>query len=120
MRAVKPRPSFVRREIQVLIRTFPSVFVTITRNIKTYLYGQQRMVPVTVFSGEVLVIPASGTVERYGLGQVENTQPQILVAGKRDIQQGDFVVMAGVVYQVEFAPAYFDGFMTLRLAQYQQ
>ena len=123
MRAIRPRRFYVQRDIQMLVRTFPSERVVITRGGEP-IYGEYGEIidwtAIPVFDGEALVIPADGSVADYGLGQVENKNPQILVPGTRDIQQGDFVVLADRRYQVEFEPNHWHGFVVVRLEQYQQ
>lgn len=123
MRAVKPRRWAVQRDIQMLIRTFPSEAIVIFRGVREY--GPLNQIvrwneTNIIFRGEALVIPATGTVADYGLGQVENMQPQILISGHRDIQQGDFVKLQGRKYQVEFAPNPWHAFTLVKLAQFQQ
>ncbi len=123
MRAVKPRRWAVQRDIQMLLRTFPSETITVFRGVRTYGgLGQITGWNETniVYRGEALVIPATGTVADYGLGQVENLQPQLLISGNRDIQQGDFVRLKGLKYQVEFQPNAWRAFLQVKLAQYQQ
>lgn len=120
-RIVKPRRFFVQRDVQMLVRAFPSESVTITRARRTYSSGgQQRLVYDPIFMGEALVVPATGDVQDFGLGQVENKHPKILIAGTRDIQQGDFVLLAGRRYQVMFEPNAWHGFTLLNLAQWEQ
>jgi len=123
MRAIKPRRWGVQRDIQMLIRTFPSEAIVVFRGKRTYGgLGQTTGWNEThiVYRGEALVIPATGTVASYGLGQVENLQPQLLVSGDRDIQQGDFVRLKGRKYQVEFQPNAWRAFLQIKLTQYQQ
>jgi len=107
----------------MLIRTFPSETISVFRGVRTYgslgqivLWNEANV----VFRGEALVIPADGSVADYGLGQVENLNPQLLIPGTRDIQQGDFVRYQNRKYQVEFAPNNWQGFLAIKLAQYQQ
>ena len=119
MRAVKPRRWAVQRDIQGLIRTFPSQTVVIFRG--TRIYGDLGEVlgfdQTIVYRGEALLIPATGTVADYGLGQVENLMPQLLVSGTRDIEQGDFVELEGRTYQVEFPPNAWHAFTQIKLKQ---
>lgn len=122
-RAKKPFRWFVQRDIQVLIRTFPSEWVSIYRGRRLSGNVGQNLgwgVGTLIYQGEALVIPADGSVADYGLGQVENKNPQILVSGTRAFEQGDFVELAGRKYQVEFEPNWWHGFSLLRLEQFQQ
>lgn len=120
-RAMRPRRFFVQRDIQMLVRTFPSETVTVQRGTRTYSAGgQQRWTYATIFFGEALVVPATGDVQDFGLGQVENKAPKILIPGTRDIRQGDFVILAGRTYQITFEPNWWHGFLLLTLAQWQQ
>ncbi len=122
MRAIKPRRWGVQRDIQMLIRTFPNETIVVTRGTRTYddLGSVMGWDYAIVYRGEALVIPATGTVADYGLGQVENVQPQLLVPGQRDIQQGDFVDLKGRTFQVEFPPNPWHAFTQIKLKQYEQ
>ncbi len=121
MRAVKLRPWQVQKQVQALIRSYGSTTAVIERARRTFSeLKQQRMVMDTVYRGEALFVPASGDVAIFGLGQVENKQPVLIVAGKRDIQQGDFVTHEKRRYQVEFEPTYFEAYTLLKLKQWEQ
>jgi hypothetical protein len=123
MRAIKPRRWFVQRDIQMLIRTFPSESIAVFRGVRTFgSLGQTVRWNETniVYRGEALVIPATGAVADYGLGQVENKNPQLLISGNRDIEQGDFVRYQNRKYQVEFEPNHWHAFLQITLAQFQQ
>lgn len=115
------RHSQVQQIMQALIRSFEGRVVVIERSRKTYnRLGQQVMGWGVVYRGEALVVPATGDVATYGLGQVENKTPVLLVAGKRDIKQGDFLTVESRRYQVEFDPTWFESFMVLKLKQWEQ
>lgn len=121
MRAVKPRQYMVQKQIQALIRTFEAKTVQIERARRTFnTLKQEVMAFDTVYRGEALIVPATGDVALYGLGQVESKNPVLLVAGKRDIRQGDYVTLDGRRYQVEFDPTWFQAAMILKLKQWEQ
>ena len=123
MRARRTPRWFVQRDIQMLVRTFPSETIVIRRGRRIFPgggLGQQKWVYDIVYMGEALVIPAGGEVADYGLGQVENKNPLLLISGNRDIAQGDFVTLQGRSYQVEFEPDHWNAFLQVKLAQHQQ
>ena len=132
-RGWRPPLWFVQRDIAILIRSFPSGRITITRPriITTSEFGEPEEVFESVFVGEGLFVPAGGTVARYGLGQVEEDQPHLLVAGHHDIQQGDMVTIQQLLpggrgwtpprrYQVLYPPPYWHGFRDLTLENFEQ
>lgn len=122
-RAVKPSRARVQQDVQLLIRTFPSVYVQITRASRTYggRFGAQTVGsdPV-VYQGEALVIPAGASVNLYGLGQVESKNHQVLIAGHRDVQQGDLLTWEGKRYQVSQAPDPWRAFTLVTLQLFEQ
>lgn len=122
MRAIKPRRWAVQRDIQMLVRTFPAVTIVIFRGQRIYDNGEVVGWDEShiVYRGEALKIPATGTVADYGLGQVENLAPQLLISGDRDIQQADFVRLDGRLYQVEFPPNPWRAYTQVKLKQYEQ
>jgi hypothetical protein len=97
MRGQRPPRFYVQRDIQILVRSFPSERLQVFRlgeprtSGATLDLGEVTYPEVTVFNGEALFIPAGGTVARYGLGEVEEDTPQVLIPGWHDIQQGDRV-----------------------------
>lgn len=121
----RPRGTIVQREIQYLIRAFPSKYVVIYRETAVYdpdfgqrLDGQGARTPR--FAGEVTVIPAGGVVELYGGGQTERKTPTLILTTHRDVQQGDYVELDGRTYQVEYPIDHFGYYVEVRLQQYRQ
>jgi hypothetical protein len=114
----------VQRDIQMLVRTFPSqrlrIFRRSDRPTAVDDYGQPSYTETTVYWGEVLFSDASGTVTRYGLGQVEEEKPILLIPGKRDVRPGDFFRRDDVLYQIQHAPAYWPGFTSGTVVKYEQ
>lgn len=120
----------IQQEIQELIREFPSRFIVLERARRKFVSGEQTLVYTTVFRGEAIVRPPTGTVNTYGLGQTENFNYVILIAGQADIQQGDFLrfsqeLLPGMnasvrTFQVTQEPNMLGAFMQLTLEQYQQ
>lgn len=96
-RGQRPPRFYVQRDIQILVRSFPSERLVIFRlgpgetSGASLDLGELRFPEIVVFNGEALFIPASGTVQRFGLGEVEEENPRILLPGWHDIQQGDRV-----------------------------
>lgn len=114
----------VQRDIQMLVRTFPSERIKIWRHSArpdaVDDYGQPTYDEETVYIGEALFSDASGSVSRYGLGQVEEEKPMILIPGKRDIQPGDFFRRAGKLYQIQYAPDHWPGFTVGTVVRFEQ
>lgn len=113
----------VQHEIQALVRTFPSETISIFRNgpiVAVDDHGQPQYEPELVYRGEVLFSPAQGSVTRYGLGQVEETKPYLLVAGHRDFKEGDFFYRKGLLYQMTHTPDYWPGFTGASCTIYEQ
>ena len=107
-RPQRPEGWYVQRDIWALVQSFPSERIRIYRRsarpTSVTSLGQPVYGELTVYSGKALVVPAGGTVERYGLGQVEEDQPQLLIPGDRDIRQGDFLVHQGLTPAGTFRP----------------
>lgn len=111
--------SLIRREIQALIRTFPSETIRVTRRGGGTWNNEGDQTPdeVEIYRGEALVAPAGGMVTILGLGQIESKQPQMLISGSWPIQQGDTVLWQGRRYLVSFNPDYWQAFLLLTLQQ---
>jgi hypothetical protein len=124
MRGGRVRKSEIIRDIQGLIRTYPSEVVTILRGVPVYNdlgeLDPNSSQTTPIYKGEVLIVPVSGAVQRYGLGQVENLNDTILVSGKRDIRQGDYVIIKGRIFQITNAPSFLNAFMWLNITQVSQ
>lgn len=111
--------AMIRREIQTLIRTFPSETVRVTRRGGGTWNSEGDQTPdeVEIYRGEALVAPAGGMVTILGLGQIESKQPQMLISGSWPIEQGDTVLWGGRRYLVSFDPDYWQAFLLLTLQQ---
>lgn len=111
--------AMIRREIQTLIRTFPSEPITITRRTGGTWNAEGDETPGTaiIYKGEALVIPAGGNVTVLGLGQLEVKQPRVLISGSYPVAQGDELVLHGRRYLVEFEPDHWQAFLLLTLSQ---
>jgi hypothetical protein len=88
--------------------------------ISTDPLGEPQYSEVVLFDGEAKFIPASGEVKRFGLGQVEEVNPKLLIPGRWPIAQGDFFRYKGVLYQVTFQPYYFTGYTLCNVKRYEQ
>lgn len=132
-RGWRPPLWYVQRDISILIRSFPSGRVVITRprQVTQSDFGEPAEEYDPVFTGEALFVPAGGTVARYGLGQVEEDKPRMLIAGWHDVQQGDMLTVSQLLpggrgwtpprrYQVLYAPVFWHGFIDLTLENYEQ
>ncbi len=94
-RPQKPPRWYVQRDIQILVRSFPSEHIRITRRgaiTSVSASGQPNYAITVVFEGEALVAPHDGTLERIGIGQIEQDNPVLLVPGFHKILQGDFLL----------------------------
>ena len=113
----------IHQDIQTLVRAFPGEYVTFTRKAIGGVTprGQvQKVDDVVLYQGEALFIPAGGDVTRYGLGQVEEDKPQMLLVGTYDIRQGDFCLRRGRLYAVQYPPNAWHAFMHITLSNYAQ
>lgn len=123
-RAVRIPRQQIQRDIQMLVRSFPSERITVWRNsaqpVSVDQYGQPSYGRAVVFEGEALFSDASGNVTRYGLGQVEEEKPMVLFPGKHDIRPGDFFERQNKLYQIDFAPDHWPGFTPATVHLYQQ
>lgn len=132
-RGQRPPRWFIQRDIHMLVRSFPSERVRIFRYgdiVSTDPLGQPVYAEVEVFNGEALYIPETGEVARYGLGQVEEDQPRLLVPGWHPIKQGDFVTRQERLpgggfgdarpYQVEYPPDHWHAYSVIVLANFGQ
>lgn len=121
-RASKVKTHLAQKQVQALIRSFDPITVQIERAVRTFAPLKQQVMHFDiVYRGEALEIPATGAVTTFGMGQVENKQPRLMIAGKRDIRQGDFVTLHDRRYQVEFEPGWFNQSYTLiTLNQWEQ
>lgn len=94
-RGLRPPGWFVQRDIQILTRSFPSEHMVIFRRAldasEVTDLGEPIYPETTVFDGEALFIEAGGSVARFGLGEVEEDKPQMLIPGWHDVQPGDRV-----------------------------
>lgn len=126
-------PMELQKLTEELIATFPSEMKEVQRAVRSYSkQGENSTFTYTVvFSGEILVIPPGGSVQRFGLGQVENYDLGLLLTGQADVNQGDFLIWndPGVslsvlrrqrLYQITGNPTWMGGTMFLQLKQYQQ
>ena len=123
-RAVRVPLHRVQRDVHLLARSFPSEVISFYRQsvrpIEIDEYGQPKYDYALVYVGEVLWSETGATVTRYGLGQVEEIKPFVLIPGKRDVRPGDFFRRAGVLYQVETAPDYWPGFTGATCNRFEQ
>jgi len=127
---------YVQRDIQILVRSFPSERLVVHRLAEesvaggTIDLGEVTYLEDPVFDGEALFIPRGGVVARYGLGEVEEDKPQVLIPGWHDIQQGDRVRRIPMLpdgsegttrlYTVHEAPDPWHGFTHVILENYGQ
>lgn len=124
---------YVQRDIQILVRSFPSERLRIYRHgevIGADDLGQLTYQEIEAFNGEALFIPESGEVARYGLGQVEEEKPRFLVPGWHTIYQGDLVTRQERLpggrfgnprsYQVEYPPNHWHAYIVITLENYGQ
>lgn len=136
MRGQRAPRFYVQRDIQALVRSFPNERLVVFRlggaqtSGDTLDLGEVTYPEITVFNGEALFIPAGGTVSRYGLGEVEEDKPQVLIPGWHDIQQGDRVRRSQMLpggrftqprlYTVLYAPNVWYSFSHLTLENFGQ
>ncbi len=109
---------WVQQQVHRLTRTFPTVRVVVSR--ATMVYddnGQGTSVPLVVYSGDALVAPQSGQVQVFGLGQTEQQSLTLLIAGRRDIRQGDTLVYGNRTYVVQDAPDVWQSYRRVTLTQ---
>jgi hypothetical protein len=133
MRTVSVPRWRAQADIDALVRSFPSerirVFRPVTASYTRFLQREATEQPV--FDGKALFVQAGGDVRRFGLGQVEEENPKILLAGWQDIDQGDMVrhlqLLPGGrgyrparLYRVRYAPDPWHAWMLVQLEQYQQ
>lgn len=135
-RPQRPPRWFVQRDIQILCRSFPSERMVVFRlgepqtSQEALDLGEPTYPEETVFDGEALFIPAGGTVARYGLGEVEEDKPQVLIPGWQEINQGDRVRVIPMnpdgsegtirLYVVLYAPNPWQGFTHVTLENFGQ
>lgn len=133
-RGLRPPRWFVQRDIQILVRSFPSEHMVIFRQAADASSVNDLGEPVypetVVFDGEALFIEAGGSVARFGLGEVEEDKPQMLVPGWYDIQQGDRVrrytllpdgeETVARIYLVSYAPKPWQNFCHIVLENFGQ
>lgn len=120
-RIMKPRASAISRSVQTLIRTFRPKHVVIERATRTFsALGQETKTMEPVYAGEAYDIATGGSVSLYGAGQQETQQHTLLVNGKRDVQQGDFVTLEGRRFIVNDQPNRMETYLVIRLTQYEQ
>jgi len=112
----------VKRDIHLLMEKFPKLEVIVSRFTDTFTdTGAHARTQRKVYEGPALVRPASGDVEGYGLGTVENQSLVILINGLFDMAQGDLVTINdGREYEVDFPPRHFNAFTVLNLGQRSQ
>ncbi len=112
----------IMRDVQGVHRMFRPTYVRVKR-LKLIFdnTGSQVEAFVSIFDGDALVRPASGTTETYGLGTVENYKLVMMIRGDWGFRQGDIVTINdGREYEVQFPPVWFDTFTTLQLDQRSQ
>jgi hypothetical protein len=87
-----PRQQVIR-DIQGIVRTFPSSFVAIERAgyVQDPDTGEQFKVLVIIWQGELHIRRVTATVQRLEMGQILTDTFAILVPGEHDIREGDFV-----------------------------
>ena len=123
-RAIRLPQQRIQRDIQMLVRSFPSEHIVVQRNSErptsVDLYGQPAYSQTVIFSGEALFSDAGGNVTRYGLGQVEEEKPMVLFPGEHDIRPGDFFRRGDKLYQIDYAPDHWPGFTSATIHLYQQ
>jgi hypothetical protein len=121
----------VQHDIEGIIRTFDAISLVVRRGTDVWVDGESTKTYAIVYQGEALIRPGSGTVDRYGLGQVENLDLVVLIAGTTDIRQGDFVtlndhgyVAQGPIrvreFRVQNNPRWLGAFTQLELKQHEQ
>lgn len=113
----------VKREIHALMRSFPDkAFITVKRTAEVYNdLGEKKPEYTTIYQGEALMRPGSGTSQAYGLGTVENLSLVGLINGVFDIRQSDVVTINdGREYEVAFPPHWFGAFTVLQLKTLSQ
>jgi len=94
-RPQKPPRWYVQRDIAILVGSFPSEHIRITRRTgvsSVSATGQPVYGIAVIFEGKALVAPKDGTLERIGIGQIEQDNPVLLIPGFHDIRQGDFLL----------------------------
>ncbi len=121
----------VQHDIEELIRTFDAQHIIVRRATDVWVQGESTKAYSPVYQGEGLIRPSSGTVDRYGVGQVENFDLMVLIAGKTDVRQGDFVtindqgeaivlVRRSRLFRVQNNPFWLGAFTVLELKQHEQ
>jgi hypothetical protein len=114
----------VKREIRALISRFPNKeAITVRRQKQVFSdMGEVRETEYdTIYEGEALIRPGTGSAEGYGLGTVENLSLVGLINGVLHIQQSDVVTLNdGRDYEVMFPPTWFEAFTLLQLTQRSQ
>lgn len=118
-----PTRAGIKRDVRALIRTFPDrSFVRIKRQLEKFDdIGAPIADYETIYEGEALMRPGSGTSQTYGLGTVENLSLVGLINGVFDIRQSDIVsINDGREYEVQYPPTWFDAFTMLQLTQRDQ
>jgi len=114
--------SDVHRIAQQLIRAYTPVRVVVSRDTPSYDndYGENKPTITQIYAGEARLKLTTGTVNRFGLGQVENTSYIVLISGKRNIQQGDFLTWEGFRFQVTKDVKLFGAFTIFEIQQFSQ
>lgn len=120
--AGQPTPILRRQATRTLLKTHRKTWIVIKRSREKFNdIGEPTVVFDTVYEGDSLVRPGSGTVQSYGLGTVENLSLIILLAGVHNIRQGDVVtVNDGREYEIQYPPTWLDAFQVLTLQQRSQ
>lgn len=115
----KPPRSFIAQRIQMLVRSFPSETVTITRPVKGLTAGKTSTIidENIIYQGEALWIPSGGTVEVLGLGKFVTAEPRLMLTGTRDIRQGDRMEHDGREYEIANVQNRWNAFMIFKLTQ---
>lgn len=116
-------PHQVSGAIQMLVRSFRPLAVTITRVTRLRMSAAKTVNSrdtVTIYAGEALVVPAGGMVQFSDIGVYEQKTDHLLVPGSRDIRQGDRVVLDNRTFEVDFAKNVWRAYVLVILKQIQQ
>jgi len=114
----------IQRDIQKHMRTFPTIHAVVFERVKGYDdYNQPtdgNATDHTQYQGEVLLVPAGGNVQRFGLGEVEDFDYMMMIPGQRVVSQGAFTTIESRLYQVTDKPVFAGGYLQLKLKQFRQ
>lgn len=129
------KKSAVSKEIEGLIRTFPTVNISVERAGFTKNTLQEELkIFQTIWRGDALVRKVSSTTQRLNMGPIETGAITILIIGRHDIREGDYVRMRQTpfwatnhpipivdkMYQIQRVNHPFETYMALELNMSQQ